>query len=78
MSQTCPTCGNVVGCLEAMRWPLGGFGSIEVDALNRRIKKLERVLEAARAAVGWDWSDNDDDCVADINRLCDAVKATDA
>jgi len=45
---------------------------------DARVRILGRVLEAARRVVGWDWSDNDDDCVADINRLFDAVKAADA
>ena len=36
---------------------------------------LEKVLRAARDVVRWDWRDCDDDCVADIARLRDAVNA---
>lgn len=43
--------------------------------LAKRCDRLEIVAQAARAVVGWDWSDNDADCVADIERLRDAVNA---
>ena len=33
------------------------------------------VLGAARDVVRWDWSDNDEDCVDDIERLRKAVNA---
>lgn len=41
----------------------------------RRAEKLERVLKAALDVIAWDWSDNDDEPVADITRLFDACKA---
>lgn len=44
--------------------------------------KVERELtgwaiDAARTVVGWDWSDNDEDCVRDMETLRQAVEAWD-
>ena len=36
---------------------------------------MTAVLDAARDVVRWDWSDNDEDCVDDIERLRKAVNA---
>lgn len=36
---------------------------------------MDAVLKAARDVVRWDWSDNDEDCVDDIERLRKAVNA---
>jgi hypothetical protein len=36
---------------------------------------MDAVLNAARDVVRWDWSTNDEDCVADIERLRKAVSA---
>lgn len=40
-----------------------------------KVKKLETVAAAAFNVVGWDWSDNDADCVADIEKLKQALDA---
>ena len=34
---------------------------------------MDAVLDAARDVVRWDWSDNDEDCVDDIERLRKAL-----
>ena len=36
---------------------------------------MDAALKAARDVVRWDWSDNDEDCVDDIERLRKAVNA---
>lgn len=36
---------------------------------------MDAVMGAARDVVRWDWSGNDEDCVADIERLRQAVNA---
>jgi len=36
---------------------------------------MDAVLDAARDVVRWDWSDNDEDCVDDIERLRKALNA---
>jgi len=41
-------------------------------------KAMTRVVQAARAVVQWDWSDNDADCVADMDKLTKAIADLDA
>jgi hypothetical protein len=48
------------------------------DALRAENARLRQVADAALAVVRWEWSENDDDCVADISRLLDALKAASA
>jgi hypothetical protein len=40
-----------------------------LEAERARNHLLLRVVAAARDVVKWDWTDNDDDCVADVERL---------
>jgi len=40
-----------------------------------KVAKLEKVAEAARDVVAWDWSDNDAECVGDIAKLERALDA---
>ena len=40
-----------------------------------KVAKLEKVIEAAAAVMKWDWSDCDDECIADIDRLNSALDA---
>lgn len=44
-------------------------------AKTARELALEKVVDAARDVTRWDWSDNDEDCVEDIDRLRRAVDA---
>lgn len=37
--------------------------------VERRCLQLEQVVMQAREVVKWDWSDNDEECVADIDLL---------
>jgi hypothetical protein len=40
----------------------------------RRVAVLENVAARARAVISWDWSTNDEEPVADICALADALK----
>jgi len=44
-------------------------------AQAEKVEKMEKVVEAAVKVVAWDWSDNDEDCVADMRLLWAAVDA---
>lgn len=45
----------------------------EILGLRKRILELEQIARAAQAVCAYDWSDNDDEAVAAMDRLNDAV-----
>jgi hypothetical protein len=45
----------------------------EIRILSAERRRLVVVEEKARAVIAWDWSDNDSDCVDDMNMLAEAV-----
>lgn len=47
----------------------------QFDWLCSQAKRAAELERAAREVVKWDWSENDADCVADIERLRNAVDA---
>ena len=47
----------------------------EKDDRHNDLFRLRLIESAARDVVRWDWSDNDEDCVDDIERLRKAVNA---
>ena len=42
---------------------------------SEKVAKLEKVVDAAVNVVRWDWHDIDEECVADIARLEEALDA---
>lgn len=60
---------------EAQYWRIAIERDEQMLALRRQIDRLQRIESAAHAVVRWDWSDNDEDCVADIDGLRNAVNA---
>lgn len=52
------------------------IAAAEFDWLCRQAKRAEMLERAACDVVKWDWSGNDDDCVADIDRLRNVIDAT--
>ena len=49
----------------------------EIDRLAQELARARRLLALARNVVRWDWSDNDADCVADVDALRDALTDAD-
>ena len=50
----------------------------KVSAIGKdRTDKINAVIEAAKDVVAWDWSENDADCVNDMQVLKDALNKLD-
>jgi hypothetical protein len=56
---------------------MGELREMERKAADPGRAALQAVVTAARAVVSWDWSDNDEDCVRDVDALRDALDALD-